>query len=115
MPLNQSLKQSDLALCCGPLYQNQRSHTKINQEVKKDLYNWILRHPQVVVSPIANYCLKLSIDGQVEPQFVRKILLHVLVIELHNSMVSPPEEGRLNGTIIQKIILSSVIKPYVKF
>ena len=97
MPLNQSLKQSDLALCCGPLYQNQRSHTKINQEVKKDLYNWILRHPQVVVSPIANYCLKLSIDGPVEPQLFPKFLLLVSARELHNSVVSPAEEDGLKG------------------
>ena len=47
------------------------------------------------MSPIENYCLKLSIDVQVEPQFFTKFILQVLVIELHNSMVSPQEEGGL--------------------
>ena len=43
----------------------QRNHIKSNQQVKKALYDWDLQHPQVVVSPMANYCLKLSIGGQV--------------------------------------------------
>ena len=63
--------------------------------VKKAHYNWILKHPQIVVSTIANYCLELSIYGQVEPQLVPKLLFHVSVIELHNIIVSPPEEGGL--------------------
>ena len=33
-------------------------HLKINQQVKKYLYNWVLQHHQVVQYPIANYCLK---------------------------------------------------------
>ena len=47
------------------------------------------------MSPIAKYCLKLSIDGQVEPQLSPNRVLQVLVRELHNHMVSPPEEGGL--------------------
>ena len=46
-------------------------------------------------SPIENDCLKFSIDGHYEPQLVPKLLLQVSVWELHNSMVSPPEEGWL--------------------
>ena len=48
-----------------------------------------------MVSPIANDCINLSIEGQVEPQLVRKFSFQVLVRELHNKMVSPPEEGGL--------------------
>ena len=48
------------------------------------------------MSPIANDCLKLSIEGQVESQFVTKLLLPLLFIELHSSMVGLPEEGRIN-------------------
>ena len=50
-------------------------------------------------SPIANDGLKLSIDGQVENQLVTKLLLHVSVKELHNSMVGPPEEGLFKEAI----------------
>ena len=68
---------------------------KINKQVKKSLYNWIVWHPQVVQSPIDNCCLKFSIDGPSETQLVKKMLLQVSARELHNSMVIPPEEGAI--------------------
>ena len=43
-----------------------RGHTKINERFKKALYSWILQHPQVFQSAIANYFLKISIGGQAE-------------------------------------------------
>ena len=52
-------------------------NTKINEQVKTYLYNWILKHPQVVKSPIANDRLKISIDGQSDTQLVPKLLLKV--------------------------------------
>ena len=45
---------------------------------------------------IANYCLKLSIYDQVEQQLPYKLLLRVSVIEVHNIIVIPTEESRLN-------------------
>ena len=75
------------------IIKKQHSHNRINQHVRKYIYNWILQHPQVVVYPIENDCIKLSISGQVEPQLVPKLLLQLLFIELHNSTVIPPEEG----------------------
>ena len=44
-------------------------------------------------STIANDCLKISIDGQAGPQLFPKLLLKVSVREIHNSIVSQPEEG----------------------
>ena len=46
-------------------------------------------------SPIANDCLKWYIDGQAGPKLGTQLLLKVLAREIHNSMVGPPEEGRL--------------------
>ena len=74
---------------------NRKGHKKINAQVKKYLYNWILQHPQVVQSPIYIGCLKVSIDGHSEPQLFPKHLLQVSVRELCNSTVIPPEEGGL--------------------
>ena len=54
---------------------NTKGHKKINAQLKRYLYNWILQHPQVVQSPFANNCLKVSIDGHSEPQLVTKLLL----------------------------------------
>ena len=62
--------------------------SKINDQIKKSLYKWIMHNPQVLKSPIVNDCLKLKIDGHTEPQLVPKLLLQVYYIELHNSLVS---------------------------
>ena len=72
-----------------------RGNSKTNQHIKRDLYNCIIQHTQVYQSTIANDRLKLSIDGQVETQLVPKLSFQVSVRELHNRMVSTPEEGRL--------------------
>ena len=47
-----------------------------------------MHHPQVVQSPIVNDCLKVNIDGYIEPQLVPKTLLHVSDREIHNNLVS---------------------------
>ena len=54
-------------------------HTKINGEVKKDIYNWILQHPQYIQSLIENYGHKVFIYGTAETQLVSKLLLQVYV------------------------------------
>ena len=72
-----------------------RVNIKINKRVNKYLYNCILQHYHVVRSPIANDCLKVYIYGHYEPQLVPKLLLQVFFRELHNSMVSPPEQYEL--------------------
>ena len=66
---------------------------------QKDLYNRILKHPQVLQLQISSYCLKLSIDGQAEKQLVPKLLLQVSARKLNNIMVSPPEEGGFTEAI----------------
>ena len=54
---------------------NRKEDSKTNDQINKSLYNWIMRHPQVVQSPIVNDCLKVNIDGHTEPQLVPKLLL----------------------------------------
>ena len=65
-------------------------HKKINSHVKIALYNWILHNLQVLKSPIAKICLKVSIYGHSEKLMVPKYLLGVSVQELYNIMVSTP-------------------------
>ena len=38
-----------------------KGHSKINDRIKRNMYAWITRHPQVVQSPIPNYCLKVML------------------------------------------------------
>ena len=54
-----------------------------------------MHHPQVVQLPIANYCLKVKIDGYNEPQLFPKLLLQVSVRELHNNLVRVKKYGGL--------------------
>ena len=56
-----------------------KAHSKINKQIKRNLYTWMIRHPQVVKSPISNDCLKVLLDDQIEPQLVPKLLLQVSV------------------------------------
>ena len=72
-----------------------KGHSKINDQIKRNLYKWITRHPQVVQSPISDDCLKVMLDDQTEPQLVPKLLLQVSVRELHNSLVSDTNYGGL--------------------
>ena len=65
-----------------------KRNSKIDEQIKKSLYNWIMNHPQVAKSPIINDCLKLKMDGHTEPQLVPKLLLQVSVRELYNNLVS---------------------------
>ena len=72
-----------------------KGNSKINGNIKLNMYTWITRHPQVVQSPISNDSLKVMIDDQTEPQLVTKLSLHVSVLELNNSLVSYPNYGGL--------------------
>ena len=98
-----------------------RVDSKINQQVKKYFYSGFLQYPQVLQYPIANYCQKLSIDIQLEPLLVPNILWWVLLREIHNSMVSPAEEGGLkeerdseNISIIGDSTLRNILPPQLK-
>ena len=85
-----------------------KGNSKINEQIKRNLYTWIKSHPKVVQSPISNYCLEVILDDQTEPQLVPKLLLQVSVRELHNSLVSDPNDGGLKDARDEdvKIIIS---------
>ena len=85
------------------------------------MYTWITRHPQVVQSPISNDCLKVMFDDQTEPHLVPKLLPQVSVRELHNSLVSNPNDGGMKNArdedgnnIISDSTLHSLLPPQLK-
>ena len=85
------------------------------------MYEWITRHPQVVQSPIYNYCLKVMFDDLSEPQLVPKLLLHVSVRELHNILLSDPIDGGLKDDrdeygdiVVSGSTLRSLFPPQLK-
>ena len=84
-------------------------------------YNWIMRHPQVVKSPIVNYFMKVKTDGHTEPQLVPKLLLHVSVRKIHNNLVSNTIDGVLkeardedDNIIISDSTLRSLLPPRLR-
>ena len=48
----------------------QKVNTKIYDQIKKSLYNWIMLHPPVVKLQIFNGSLKVNIDCPTIPQMV---------------------------------------------
>ena len=56
-----------------------KGHSKINDQIKRNMYVWITRHPQAVQSPIYNKCLKVIFNYQKEPQLDLKMLLQVSI------------------------------------
>ena len=95
-----------------------KGNSKIDEQIKKSIYNCIMHHPQVVQSPIFNYCLKVKIDGHTELQLVPKLLFRVSVRELHNNLLSATIYGGIkearyaeNNIIIIDYTLSSLLPP----
>ena len=94
---------------------------KTSEHIKRNVYTWITRHPQVVQSPISNDSLKVMLDDQTELQLVPKFLLQASVRELHNSHVSDPNDGGLKDAMDEdgKIVISdstlrSLLPPQIK-
>ena len=75
---------------------NRKGNSKIYEQIKKSLYNWVIHLPQVGKSQIFNDSMKAKIDGHIESQLVPKLLLQVSVRELHNNIVSNADNHGLN-------------------
>ena len=98
-----------------------KGHSKINDQIKRNLYEWMTRHHQVVQSPISNDCLEVMFDDQTEPKLVPKLLPQVSVRELHNSLVSGTNDDGLkdardegDNIIISDSTLCSLLPPQLK-
>ena len=85
------------------------------------MYAWITRHPEVVQSTISNDCLTGMFGDKTEPQLLPKLLLQMSVRELHNSLVSDPNDGGLkkardedDNIIISDSTSISLLPPQIK-
>ena len=68
---------------------HREGNSKIDEQIKKYLYNCIMYHPQVVQSPIVNDFLKVKIDGHTEPQLVPKHYFMCLSENLITNLLFP--------------------------
>ena len=71
------------------LKQKRKWHSKIYEQIKKSLYNFIMHNLQVVQSPIANDCLKVKIDGHTEPQLVQNKYFRYLSENFITTLLPP--------------------------
>ena len=61
------------------LKQKRKVNSKIDEQIKKSLYNRIIHNPPLVQLPIVNDFLKVIIDNHTEPQLFTKLLLQVSI------------------------------------
>jgi len=73
---------------------SRKGYSKITAEIKAALWKWILEHPDVVESPIANDTIKVidPVNGK-KDKVVAKQLRMICVCQLHNDLLRPVEEG----------------------
>ena len=77
------------------IYKKRKFNSKIDEQIKKSLYKWIMHHPQIVQSPIVDDFLKVKLDGHTEPQMVPKLSLRLSFRELHKNLISDTDNGGL--------------------
>ena len=95
---NSNAESLKWVIACRPIIKKRKGNSKTNEQIKRYLYAWLTHNPQVVQSTISNDCLKVMFDDQTEPQLVPKLLLHVSVREIHNSLVSDINNGALKDS-----------------
>ena len=59
-------KRKAMKVCNSLWTKKRKGHSKINEQIKRNMYTWITCHPQVVQSPIYNDCLKVMLDDQTD-------------------------------------------------
>ena len=64
-------------------------NSKIDEQIKKPLYNWIMNHPQVVQSPMVNDCIKVNIDGHTELKLVSNFYCRCLSDNFKTILLAP--------------------------
>ena len=97
-----------------------RGHSKITTEVRAKLHEWVLNHPRVVQSPIANDTLFVLNEETGKKERVGKLLLEISVRELHNNLIAlPVDAGGPGGGLAEarddagKIIISDTALRYL--
>jgi hypothetical protein len=69
--------------------EKRKGYSKVSPELRTKLYDWFLKHPQVIQSPIANDTLLLKDPDDPKNKIrVGKLLLQIPYRELHNDLLS---------------------------
>ena len=88
-------------------------NSKINNQIKKSLINWIMHHPQDVQLPIFDDSIKVNIDSHTEPQIVSNIYCRSLSENFVTALLVTQYKVDSKRQKIHKTISLSVIINYV--
>ena len=96
----------------------QKSWTKISEELKQNVYNYIHNeHPHVVRSPLANDMVTVE-DPEDTTKFIKvpKLLLQVSIRELHTDVIENVEGATdpAGNPVISDTKLREILPPEVK-
>ena len=92
-----------------------KSKLKINHQIKKSLYNWIMHHLQVVQSPIFNDSLKVNIDGHTRLHFFQNCYCRCPSKNFITTLLVTQYMMNSKRKEIQRITSLSVILHYVHY
>ena len=102
------------------LVEARKGYTKITSAVKAALHAWVLNHPRVVNSPIANETLLVKNPATGEVERVSKLLGEISIREMHNDLIALPiSQGGPGGGLAEardakgKIIISDSALRYL--
>ena len=82
---------------------------KINEQIRKFLYNWIMNNTKVVQSSIANECLKVKIDGYTNRNLFQKFYFRCLLENFITILSAPQKMVDQMKLEMQRVISLSVI------
>ena len=109
--------ETELSWAC---VKERQGHSEITLAVKELLHAWVLNHPRVVNSPIANETLLVTNPQTGERERVSKLLREITIREMHNDLIAlPVSQGGLGGGLPEvrnakgKIIISDTALRYL--
>jgi hypothetical protein len=74
--------------------QKRKGYSKVSLQLRKKLHDWIIEHPHVISSPIADDTLLVPNPENPKTKVrVGKLLLQISYCELHNDLLSTGREG----------------------
>ena len=100
------------------------SYNTIQHSLNQTLFEWIIRHPHVISSPIPRDTVLVKVrqgDGSIVKERVGKLLLEISVRELHQDLIKAPPIGlsevhcpSTNNIIVSERYLRNILPPQLR-
>ena len=101
--------------------QSRKGYSKVSPALREKLYDWILKHPEIINSPISNDTILIRNPTNANEKIrVGKLLRNISIRELHNDLMAEPPLGlkealdQKGNCLISDTSLNSLMPPNVK-